>query len=424
MTVTHLHDHLPNPHLDYERALLGACMTGWKELDDLPITADDFQQPKHATIWTAIRQVVTEELNVDAYTVWSKLEKQPIRLTGGAPYLAECLAACTNYTQAPWLAAQVAEAAANRKIDEVALQLHNLVATDRTAAEKREMAKTWIDNLGIGEQTTGHRKTPSDVLDRVYHIAEHGHQGATPTRWPDLNRVLDGWYPGQIITVAARPGVGKSIFGGNCATDMSLTHDKWVFYASLEMTAEELTERIVAEQSRVNLQAIRTGKLNSDDWRRVERNTNKVLSMKIDIDESQTQTVASIRAGARDRMRRTGLGLIVVDHLLLVDPADHRAPLRDQVGQKMRDLAKLGKELQVPIINLTQLSRPANPDVPPTMNGLKESGAIEENSHVVILLHWVRDDPATIKAIVDKNRSGPSGVTVELNRRGHYALLD
>jgi replicative DNA helicase len=421
MTVTSLRT---TQNIDYEQALLGACMSGWTELDDLHLTGDDFARPAHEMIWNAIRSVAAEGTHVDAYTVWSKLEHLPERTIGGAPYLAECLAASVNHTQAPWLAGKVAEASADRKLDDLALQIHQLRGTDRSAAEKRELAKTWIDQLGAGEQTHKRRKTPGEVLEQVYEVATNGHQGAVPTRWPDLNRVLDGWYPGQVITVAGRPGTGKSIFGVNCAVDMALTHGKWVYMASLEMTAEEITERIVAEQARVNLQAIRTGKLNTDDWRRVDRISKKVLEMKVDIDESETQTVASIRAGARDRMRRTGLGLIVVDYLLLVDPADPRAQVRDQISQKMRDLAKLGKELQVPIINLTQLRRPANEAVPPTMSDLKESGAIEENSHVVILLHWLRDDPAVIKAIVDKNRSGPSGITVELNRRGHYAVLD
>lgn len=423
MTVTSIRDHTPAQHIDYERALLGACMSGWTELDTLPITGGDFYRPEHETIWRAIATVAAEGTTVDAYTVWAKLERCGTSI-GGAPYLHECLAASVNYSQAPWLAAKIAEDAANRKIDDLIRRLHQLQETAVPPPEKREMMKTWIDDLGAGEQSAIKRLTPGDMLQKVFYTAEHGHPGSVPTRWPDLNRILDGWYPGQVITVAGRPGAGKSIFGGNCATDMAITHDKWVFYASLEMTAEELTERMVAEQSRVNLQAIRTGQANTDDFRRMDRASRRILDLKVDIDESESQSVASIRAGARDRMRKTGLGMIVVDHLLLVDAIDKRAQVRDQISQKMRDLAKLGKELQVPIINLTQLRRDDRPDTMPTMNALKESGSIEEHSHVVILLHWLRDDPSVMKAIIDKNRSGPSGVTVELNRRGHYAVLD
>lgn len=227
MTVTAIRgDQQPDQHMDYEQALLGACMSGWTDLDELNISGEDFYRPAHEIIWQAIVATAAEDLPTDAYTVWSKLEKMPERMTGGAPYLQTCLAASVNHMQAPWLAGKITEASANRKIDDLALHLHQLRDTDRTPAQKVEQVKTWIDNLGIGEQTTTKRKTPGDVLEQVFHTAEHGHQGAVPTRWPELNRVLDGWYPGQVITVAARPGVGKSIFGTNCATDMSLTHDK------------------------------------------------------------------------------------------------------------------------------------------------------------------------------------------------------
>lgn len=406
---------------NYEMALLGAAMTG-ADITDIATTikSDDFKQPHHEDIWKAIVAVDNTGLTVDAYTVMSKLGKAAHTLPNGATYLADCLAACTNPTQAGWLAEQVAEGAAQRRIDSIAVRLRQLGEQDMTAAEKREMAKTWLDELG--EERTTTYSSPGDALPEVIDIAQNGQAGAMPTRWEDLNRVLQGWYPNQLITVAARPGVGKSIFGENTATDAAM-QGKPVFVASLEMSSVELTQRTVSQLANVNLQALRTGHLSEDDWRKVRKAANTVADLPIRICDTHSQTVATIRAGAKQLQRTRGLGMVVVDYLGLVNPPDRRIPRHQQIGEMTRGFKSVAKELGVPVMQLAQLRRSENPKALPTMSDLKESGNIEEDSDVVLLLHWHRDDPSVIKVIVEKQRSGPSGVVIDLERWGHYAEL-
>ena len=413
----------PAQDLDAEQALIGSVLGGY-DVRDLTgvVRPADFYRPAHEQIWLAALAVEESGVKVDAFTVKAELERRgEIARVGGAPYLHTCLSTAPTYSNADWLAERVAELAADRAIDSIGIRLQQLAASRvSAAAEKREQAKTWLDELG--EVRTSTRKTPESVLDEVLDIAENGYPGGMPTRWPELNRVISGFYPGQLVTIGARPGVGKTIFGGNCATHIA-SQGKPVYFASLEMSAVELTMRIVAERARVNLQRLRTGETNEDEWSRIQSRYVEVAAMPIEIEDSSLQTVASIRAGAKQLQREKGLGLIVVDYLGLLDPADPRQVREQQVASMTKGLKRLARELGVPVLLLSQLRRPENPDHVPTMRDLRESGAIEQDSDVVILLHWTEEDPATLQLIVDKQRSGPAG-RVELQRWGHYALLD
>lgn len=414
-----------NPE-DYERAVLGSILAGWRGLADLTRTlaAEDFWQPHHEAIYRACVRVWEAGSNPDPLTVRTALGDAANRLPGGASYLA----ALTEYSgpSVPHYAKEVHKLAVNRRVRDVAASLDQMAQHDDADPDTLitdAMAK--LDALTQGNPVGRGGRMIGQVIPGVVDIAQTGRQQGLNTPWPDLDRMLRGLHPGRLYVVGARPGIGKSLFGQNCATHFALRHGVAAYVASLEMSDDEFTQRALASYARVDLGRMDTGSLDNRDWDHLGAAVAKLGEAPILINDDPGQTLADIRAGAQEAARHHKLGLIVVDYLQLVRPADRRMPREQQVAELSRGMKRLARELKVPLIALAQVNRGAKSRASgrPSMDDLRESGAIEADADAVILLHTDTDLPHIVEAAIPKNRSGPKGRT-DLLIYGHYGRLE
>jgi replicative DNA helicase len=409
---------------DYERAILGAILAGWRGLPDLArdLAPEDFYQPAHEAIYRAALRVYNAGGSPDPLTVRTALGQDANRLPNGPAYLAELIGDAGPSVH--HYATQVKKAAVNRRLRDLAAQIDQLAQHDADPDELIAEAGAKLDALST-ERTNSGARLIGQVVPTVVDIAQTGRTRGLSTPWPDLDRLLRGLHAGRLYVIGARPGIGKSLFGQNCATHFALRHGVTVYVASLEMSDDEFTQRALASLARVDLGRIDTGGLDERDWSRLSDAVAKLGDAKILINDDPGQTLTDIRAGAQDAARRHNLGLIVVDYLQLVRSEDRRAPREQQVADISRRLKRLARELKVPVIALAQVNRGAKSrsDGRPSMEDLRESGAIEADADAVILLHTDTDVPHLVEAAVPKNRSGPKG-RAELLIFGHYASLE
>lgn len=289
-----------------------------------------------------------------------------------------------------------------------------------------DATRSWVrDKIEAPTGIVRETQTVADVLPDVLDQIEKGHQSGLSTPWPDLDRRIHGLAEDRLYIVAARPGVGKSLFGQNLAWHWSAQHQLPTYFASLEMTSHELTTRLIAQTAEVEMDALLSGRLNDGHWSKISHATQKLTESRIHMATDTTQTVDMIRNGARDLQRRSGLGLVIVDYLQLVTPRDRRIPREQQVSEVSRGLKLLAKELHVPVVAMAQLRRQSDGEKSrkPTLSDLRESGSIEQDADAVLLLH-IPDEAMAWDAdlLVAKARAGSKG-TVELAMATHYAQI-
>lgn len=411
---------------DAETSLLGAAMSGCRDLGTLLelIKPEDFYTPTNESIWRAIRTVYDKGDQPDPVTVRVALataaEKvDPLRLLD-MTHLVPVI------SQAPFYAKQVADAAARRALQTAGTKLHELARMDGTEVEfLREQARQAVD-----QATQAHAQTSAplvgEVLPDVLEIAEHGRTKTLSTGWPDLDRLISGLSPGRLVVVGARPGVGKSLMGTNLALHFALHHDHAVLMASIEMSREEVTQRMLAKHAAVNLTALMDGKTDDREWDRIAEKRAEIDSMPCRILDASDQTVTTIRREARNyRRQRPDLALIVVDYLQLMSVPMVRGQNRaESLGIISRGLKILARETGACVVAMAQVNREAakSHNGRPRMHDLRESGSIESDADVVILLHQPDEEIPELEVIVDKNRHGPKGIA-HLEVHGHYARL-
>lgn len=413
--------------IDYEAQLLGACMSGGDVAAVSEIVKGrDFDAPVNEIVWNAILRTYTNGQTPNILTVLREIPDITYRPLKNGVYLQDLTAALDGVgDSATWLAEQVAEQSLSRDIDSVQASLSQAKRDGLGVDDRRRIAIERLEALERRDRQSQYA-TPGETLARVVDVAERGISGAILTRWPDLDHVVSGWFPGQLITIGARPGAGKSIFAENCATEASMRQGLPVYFATLEMSSFELTQRTVANLAEVNLQALRNANMSERDWDRVNARAPLVSELKVWHADSAQQTVADIRAGVKAMRRKFGsVGLVIVDYIQLLGGLDSRLTRQQQIGEATRALKRLARDEEVPVIILSQLRRSENPGKEPTMAELRESGDIENDSDVVILLHQPDlEDETKVLALIEKQRSGPKGVKVELVRRGWYARFD
>ncbi|MGH3743419.1 MAG: replicative DNA helicase, partial [Mycobacteriales bacterium] len=261
--------------------------------------------------------------------------------------------------------------------------------------------------------------------------AIEGHDGTmsgVPTGFADLDALANGLHPGQLVVVAARPAIGKSTLGLDFARSASIAHGQCSAIFSLEMSRSEITMRLLSAEARVGLAAMRAGRLTDDDWTRLARRMGEMSSAPLYIDDSPNLTMMEIRAKARRLKQRKDLKLIILDYLQLMSSPRRVESRQQEVSEISRQCKLLAKELEVPIVAISQLNRSSEQrqDKKPMLSDLRESGAIEQDADVVILLHredaYERESPRAGEAdfIVAKHRNGPTG-TVTVAFQGHYS---
>ncbi len=421
---------VPPSNLAAEAALIGACLN---RPDNYTAAAnivrpDDFYNPAHAHIWDAIAALHNNGRTADPVDVADHLNRNGLLEQAGGRSNIAALQAEAPTLNAPRYARLVAEHAAMRALIAIGHQVADIgwsQPTDLAAATNQ--ARALLDDL-VARQEAGRRRLHliGDTLDDYLNLLEHRSDGEPPglrTGWGELDELLGGLRAGQLIVVAGRPGMGKSIVGGQLAR-WAAEHQVPALVVSAEMGLEELLDRQMAAVTKLSSRNLRDGKIAPNDWARIGDGAARLAGTPLWILDDEAATVEAARAHAATILANHGAdqpgpvpGLIVVDYLQLLQVSRPTGNRVTDIGQISGGLKRMARELGCPVVALAQLNRglEARLDKRPTLPDLRESGSIENDADVVIGLY--RDDyynhdskeAGVIEMIVLKQRSGPTG---------------
>lgn len=403
-------------NLDAECQVLGAVMHHAQVLDDLALTGEDFYQLRNGDLYNLLRRQHTAGNPTDSIATNRALASEPIRGVDGA-YLSELYGGLVTAANAEYYASLVREAAELRSVQQAGMVLSQAGVGGAEQAKTR--ARTILDALDTRDATSVVRA--SDLFDRVIEVMESGDGGASRTPWPELDEKITGLRPGEVITVGARTGQGKSVVGLNMAWHTALSGQPAVVF-SVEMSNLTVMRRLIAMVAEIDLARLLKGRLHEVEWQRVAKARDVIDAAPLFIDERSSLTPSDVRATVRSVARKAPVGCVVVDYVQLMSP-DRRVENRQQeVSECSRALKILAGDLGVPVVMLSQLNRNVENrmDKRPVLADLRESGSLEQDSDVVLLLH--RDEESTPDVMdvgVAKNRNGPR-TSVRLVWEGHY----
>lgn len=423
-------DRIPPQNLEAEQAVLGAIL-----LDSLAIvvvmeflSSDDFYRESHRRIYQAMINLHMVNEPIDLITLTTQLQvDQQLDAVGGLQYLTELASSVPTSANVQYYGRIVEEKSILRKLIRSATEI---VSNGYTGAEDvQELlneAERKILEISARKSTSGFvsiRKVLMEVFERVEML--HQSTGMTTgiaSGFPDLDKLTSGFQRNDLIIVAARPSVGKTAFALNVAQNIAVRAKQTVAIFSLEMSAVQLVQRMICAEANVDAGRMRTGRLEGDDWEKLTMAIGTLSEADIYIDDSPVLTVAEIRAKARRLKKEKGLDMIFIDYLQLIagrgKPGENR---QQEVSEISRMLKQIARELEIPVVALSQLSRGVEQrqDKRPLMSDLRESGSIEQDADLVAFLY--RDDyynqesekKNIIEIIIAKQRNGPVG-TVEL----------
>ncbi|OLN22312.1 replicative DNA helicase [Domibacillus antri] len=425
-----LTDRVPPQNIEAEQAVLGAiflepsALTVASEI----LIPEDFYRSAHQQIYLTMLKLGDHGKAVDVVTVTEDLAAaKHIEDVGGISYLSELAASVPTAANIEYYA---------RIVEEKSL-LRRLIRTATTIAQEGYEREDEVEGLlseaekSIMEvaqrKNAGAFHNIKDVLVRTYDNIEllHNRKGdvtGIPTGFAELDRMTAGFQRNDLIIVAARPSVGKTAFALNIAQNVATNTDETVAIFSLEMGAEQLVMRMLCAEGNINAQNLRTGSLSDEDWRKLTMAMGSLSNSGIYIDDTPGVRIGEIRSKCRRLKQEQGLGMILIDYLQLIQGNGRSGENRQQeVSEISRSLKALARELEVPVIALSQLSRGVEQrqDKRPMMSDIRESGSIEQDADIVAFLY--RDDyydkesenKNMIEIIIAKQRNGPTG-TVEL----------
>jgi len=428
---------IPPHSIEAESSVLGGLLldnNAWDRVGDL-LKDNDFYRHEHQLIFVAMRDLINASKPADVITVFERLQSiGKSEEIGGLAYLNSLAQYVPSASNIRRYAEIVRERGILRKLvtasDEIATNAFN--TQGRPVDKILDEAEQKIFNIGEegSRNKQGFQSMDTlvvDLLDRVQEMADNANDvTGVPTGFYDLDRMTSGLQPGDMVVLAARPSMGKTAFAVNIAEHVALNEGLPVAIFSMEMGAAQLAVRIVGSIGRVDQGHLRTGKLTDDEWPRLTEAIEKLRTISLHIDETPGLTPSELRANSRRLARQCGkLGLIVVDYLQLMSGSsssgggDNRAT---ELGEISRGLKMLAKELQCPVIALSQLNRSVEqrPDKRPMMSDLRESGAIEQDADIIMFIYrdeyYTKDackEPGVAEVIIAKQRNGPTG-TVKL----------
>ena len=429
---------IPPHNFDAERSLLGAMLLSRDAVgQSVEITeAAHFYRPVHGHIYDAICALYAGGQPTDPVSVAEELSRnQILDMVGGLGYLLELQALTPAAASAPRYARIVEERALLRRLIGVAGEIAEMgysVPTDvQWAVAEAERKIFDVAGRRLTDTTRPIRQLLSDTLDRLEELYEAGNAiTGIPTGFVDLDRILSGMQPSNLIVVGARPSMGKTSFALGVAGHVAVHAGLPVLVFSLEMGHLELTQRLLCSEALVDSSRMRNGQLKPDDWTRITKSVGRLAEAELFIDDNPQLTVMEIAAKAR-RLKaelRADLGLIVVDYLQLMTGHAGRTESRQlEVAEISRGLKILARELKTPVMALSQLSRnlEQRADRRPQLADLRESGSIEQDADVVMFIFREEvynpepQNQGKAEIIVAKHRNGPIG-HVELAFLNHY----
>jgi replicative DNA helicase len=436
---------LPPQNLEAETSVLGAILLAEQGLDsvliDTRLRAEDFYRPRHQRIFGAMRRLKEKRdpEAVDAVTVCDELARAgELEEAGGPAYIHSLPSMVPAAGNVRHYARIVKQHALLRKLLDAARSTQDDVyAHQGPVQELIDQVESRFYNVAH-EDRTGDLRSIEDVLhDELDKLEMVSRQGialtGTPSGFKDLDDLTGGFQPGNLIVLAARPSMGKSALVTNIAENAAIDHDRPVALFSLEMSETELAQRFIASQAKLNGDDLRKGRVKPDRWPKVVKATEKLAGSPLYVDDTSDIGILEVRAKARRLHARRELGLLIVDYLQLMRPEDSSASRVEQIGQISRGLKILARELNIPVIAVSQLSRAveARPDKRPLLSDLRESGQIEQDADVVMFIYrdeyYNRDSerPGEADVICAKHRNGPVGdvVLTFLSRYPKFANL-
>ena len=418
---------IPPQSTDSEQALLGALLLRPDSLHDIvdTVRADSFYAEKHRIIFRAMEELMARNEPIDVLTLRERLKDQGIlESVGGHAYLTELASTVPSPGNISHYADVVARKYLLRALIETSYKIADQAHDEsRDAHEVLDSAEK--DIYSIGNRVAAHKFQPiKDALDAAWDNMEMlskngGGIRGVPSGFKELDNMLSGFQKSDLIILAARPSMGKTSLALDIARNAAVRHNVPVGIFSLEMSAQQLVERMLAAESFVNAWKLRTGSVTADDDYAKIRDAFEVLSQApIFIDDKPGNNILSMRAVARRLKRERGIGLIVVDYLQLMAPTQTKVSdsLTQQVTEISRSLKGLARELDVPVIALSQLSRAVEQRRGrPRLSDLRDSGSIEQDADIVMFIH--REDRMSESAernniaevIIEKHRNGPLG---------------
>lgn len=426
---------IPPHSLEAESSVLGGLLLdngSWDRIGDL-LNESDFYRYEHRLVYASVSSLINNSRAADVITVFEQMQSQgKAEEVGGLAYLNSL----AQYVPSSANIRRYAEIVRERSILRKLVSVSEEIATSALNTKGRPVpnildeAEQKIFNIGEegsrmrqGFQSMGNLVV--ELLDRVEEMSKNPNDiTGVPTGFVDLDRMTSGMQAGDLIVLAARPSMGKTALAINIAENVALKEGLPVAVFSMEMGASQLAIRIVGSIGRIDQGRLRTGKLHDDEWPRLAEAVERLRTVSLSIDETPGLTPSELRASARRLSRNCGkLGLVVVDYLQLMSGSsggdgDNRAT---ELGEISRGLKMLAKELQCPVIALSQLNRGVEQrtDKRPMMSDLRESGAIEQDADVIMFIYrddyYNKDskDPGVAEIIIGKQRNGPTG-TVKL----------
>jgi replicative DNA helicase len=423
---------IPPHSIEAESSVLGGLLLdnhSWEAVSEL-LTDSDFYRYEHRLVFAAMATLINGNRPADVITVFELLQSQgKAESVGGLAYLNSL----AQYVPSAGNIRRYAEIVRERAILRKLVSASDEIATNAFNPQGRPVA-TILDEseqkiFNIGEEGSrmkrgfqGMETLVVSLMDRVQQMADNPNDiTGVPSGFYDLDRLTAGFQAGDLIVLAARPSMGKTAFAINIAEHVALNEGLPVAVFSMEMGASQLAVRIVGSIGRIDQSHLRTGKLTDEEWPRLTEAIERLRHISLHIDETAGLTASELRASARRLSRNCGkLGLIVVDYLQLMSGSSGNDENRaTELGEISRGLKMLAKELQCPVIALSQLNRSVEtrPDKRPMMSDLRESGAIEQDADIIMFIY--RDEyytkeackePGVAEILIAKQRNGPTGV--------------
>lgn len=432
------YERVPPQNVDAEMSVLGGMMLSKDAIADVIeiLRSADFYRPAHASVYEVVIELFGRGEPADAVTVGAELKKKgELERIGGLPYLHTLVATVPTAANAAYYARIVREQAQLRSLVEAGTRIVQLgYTTDGADVEGLiNLAQSEVFAISEQRQTTDYT-TLEEIVPDLYEELERnanrdGGLDGVPTGFSELDSKLNGLRAGQMIIIAARPGGGKSTLAMDICRSAAVHNNMASAYFSLEMNRTELSMRLLAAESKVFLDRMIKGELETRDWQAIARTLDKISQAPLIVDDSPNMTMGEIRAKSRRMKQQHGIQLIVIDYLQLLTSGGKAVESRQQeVSEFSRSIKLLAKELEIPIVAVAQLNRDSERrnDRRPQVADLRESGSLEQDADVVLLIH--RDDMfnkdsdrrGLAEIIIGKQRSGPTG-TLELEFQGQYA---
>ena len=420
-----LTEKLPPQNTEAEQCLLGCLMLDKDAIVKVvdSIKSEDFYKGAHQDIYQAMAELYERSEPIDILSVSARLKaKNRLEEIGGSAYLTSLINTVPTATHVSNYAKIVRQKKILRDLisasEEIGLSAFDESEEVDVLLDKAEKTVFSIGQRSLTQAFLPIREILSDTFERLDELSKNtGKMRGVPTGFTDLDKILGGLQKSDLVILAARPSMGKTSLALDIARNVAVFENQPVGLFSLEMSKDQLADRLLASTANINLWNMRNGRLTSDDYSRLQHAMGSLSDAPLYIDDAGSVNILQIRAMARRLQANKGLSLIVIDYLQLMEPMNRFQSAVQQVTENSRALKMLAKELNVPVLVLSQLSRAVEARVPqiPRLADLRESGAIEQDADVVMMIY--REDKYNenslskniAKVLIEKHRNGPTG---------------